>query len=154
MALKPVNFDDYLKWFDEHKVVVKAQTANGVEFKTTKATAKKLLEKVKSASTTVEAPKNHLTVVNNYFGKDAKSSQQESKAYIPGQSVNDGAEYEFLFEYFVSDDGVVMVKCDGFIIGPAVSLEWENEVEEEILESEWEKVVVGGNEDVDEWDIV
>lgn len=123
MALKPVNFDDYLKWFDEHKVVVKAQTANGVEFKTTIATAKKLLEKVKSASTTVEAPKNHLTVVNNYFGKDAKSSQQESKAYIPEQSVN-------------------------------VSLEWENEVEEEILESEWEKVVVGGNEDVDEWDIV
>lgn len=47
-----------------------------------------------------------------------------------------------------------MELCDGFVIGPAVSLEWENEVEEAILESEWESVAFGGDEDTDEWDIV
>lgn len=154
MTLKPVKFDDYLKWFDEHKVVVKAQTANGVKFKTPKATAKKLLEKVNTVSITAETSEYHLTAVNNYFGKDNKSSEQELPANALEQSVNDAAEYECLFEYFVNDDGVVMVKCDGFVVGPAVSLEWENEVEEAIFESEWEDVAFGGDEDTDGWDIV
>lgn len=62
---------------------MKVQTASGVKFTTSK-----------TIPTTVETSKNHLTMVNNYFGKDTGSSEQESKANALEQSVNDAAVYE------------------------------------------------------------
>lgn len=45
MSTKPVDFETYVKWFDTHKVVIKAQSSRGVPFETSKAAGKTLLAK-------------------------------------------------------------------------------------------------------------
>lgn len=135
MPIKQVNFEDYMKWFDTHNVVIKGQTSSTVQFTTTKATAEALLEKV----TCVEDLKA-LPIVD-------KSAQAATKM----TGTDPGADFESVFEYYIDDEGVVMIKCDGVIIGPAVSLEWEKEVEEEEFEAGWEKVEEERDE---EWALV
>lgn len=39
MAIKPVNFEQYLQWFDRDSVITKAKTARGIQFTTTKGAA-------------------------------------------------------------------------------------------------------------------
>lgn len=48
--------------------------------------------------------------------------------------------FEPVFEYFVSDASVVMVTCGGEVVGPAVSMDWEREVQDEVVEEEWEEM--------------
>lgn len=128
MPIKQVNFEDYMKWFDKHTVVIKGQTSSTVQFTTTTATAQALLDKATGA-------------------EDIKAVHVADKSPSP----EPGADFESVFEYYVDDEGVVMIKSDGFVIGPAVSLEWEKEVEEEELEAGWEKVE---DERDEEWDLV
>lgn len=132
MPIKQVNFEDYMKWFDKHNVVIKGQTSSTVQFTTTNATAQALLDKATSP-------------------EDIKAVHIADKSPSTIAAAEPGADFESVFEYYVDDEGVVMIKCDGFIIGPAVSLEWEKEVEEEEFEAGWEKVEDAPDE---EWDLV
>lgn len=126
MPPKPIDFDTYLKWFETNKVVIKGQSATRVEFKTTKAAGKALLQKAKNTA--------------------AGTSKAQPVALQ--EPVED---FECVFEYFVDDRGEVMIKCGGNVVGPAVSLDWEKEVEEDAFDEEWEKV---RDEKEDEWDLV
>lgn len=127
MPPKPIDFDTYLKWFDTNKVVIKGQSSTRVEFKTTKAAGKALLQKAQ----------------NTAAGGTPKAQ--------PVAHQEPAEDFEWVFEYFVDDRGDVMIKCAGYVIGPAVSLDWEKEVEEDVFDEEWEKVV---GEKEEEWDLV
>lgn len=61
--------------------------------------------------------------------------------------------FERVFEYFVNDAGVVMVECGGEVIAPVVSVDWEQEVEDEVEEEEeeWETVSDEEEEEEEEW---
>lgn len=158
MPPKAVNFEDYIKWFNNHEVVVKGQTASGVKFETTNATGKALLKNAQdnaaaiaaaTPSATAKKADTSLCYVPNHFGNGF--TKQASEPFDLDFDVTEpesapGADFEAVFEYVVDEQGDVMIKCDGHIVGPAVSVDWEREVEEEVVGD-------GGGDD-EEWDLV
>lgn len=160
MAMKPVNFEEYLQWYNNHPLVSKAQKANRIKFSSTEAAAKKLLEmggtSTKTANDKGIEIETGIKIVNDYFRRDIKT-------VIVGGSDGQGGpigeeeEFDFVLEYFVNNDGVVMLKCNGSTIGPAVPLQNENGVEDGGIGGQWEmmgEVDEGENNDAMEWDVV
>lgn len=132
MTIKPVKFEQYMHKFDNHKVVMKGQTASGINFKLTNAAVKAPLQKAKSITGTLDLKLGAgLPIEENYFGNHVEIAEK----VVVTHSLNADGDFESPFEYFVDDQGVVMIKCNGQTVGPAVSLDWEKEVEEDELDT-------------------
>lgn len=70
MPIKPVSFEEYMKWYENHKVVGKGQTVSGVEFETTTTTAKALVEEANRAAKPND--RTCIQIVENHFSNHIK----------------------------------------------------------------------------------
>lgn len=122
--MQAVDFDDYLKWFNSHDVVIKGQTADG----TNKATASAPLGKIHIPAAVVEDKvETELHHVEDYFCETQNPTAADHTTQVDESDVG----YEFIVEYSVNGQGIVIATCNGYTVQPAVALNWEKEMEED-----------------------
>ncbi|KAL0639050.1 hypothetical protein Q9L58_001932 [Maublancomyces gigas] len=130
MAIKPVKFEQYMQWYDNHDVVMKGKTESGTKAETTKAAATAPLQMAKLPAPDMELkPGTRIHMV-----------QRKTNNHIV---LGADGHYEPPLKHSVDDQRVAIIESSRSTIGPTVSLEREDE-----FDTEWEKV---GDEGEGEW---
>lgn len=119
MAMKPVTFEQYMQWFDNHAVVIKGMTVNNIKVETAEAAKKAPLQMAMRPVDDMELTLGtRIPMVQGNIGNDTKVKGSEEAVNLS----DTGGDFKPPLKDAVDDQGVVSIKCSRGKIGPVAYL--------------------------------